>query len=303
MLYSIKNAIVEEVFPDFITKGNNRLFIKRDDLIDEFVSGNKWRKLKFNILKVQQEKFQGIITFGGAFSNHLIATAAACHKANIKSIGIVRGDELNCRSNETLKNCTDLGMELKFISRSEYNDITEEYFLRNLKHDYPNFYIVPEGGANYLGMVGCQEIWNELDTVFDDVFVACGTSTTAAGLLMGIPEKTKLWTVSVLKGYDGACELKKLYQNSCIDDEQIQEWMNQIEFLNEFHFGGYGKYNEELLNFIDTFHKQTNVQLDQVYTGKAMYALSQTILKNQFNQRNILFIHTGGLQGLRGLKK
>ncbi|MES2799278.1 MAG: pyridoxal-phosphate dependent enzyme [Bacteroidota bacterium] len=302
-MLSTENSILEEVFPSFLQNAGNRLFIKRDDLIHPEISGNKWRKLKYNLLAAQQQKSDGILTFGGAYSNHLLATAALCKQESLKSIGIVRGEELDSKSNETLKKCEELGMMLVFVSREEYSLRNDELFQKELHIEYPNFMLVPEGGANYLGMIGCQEIWKEIDDHFDYVFVAQGTTTTSLGLLLGCPENTKVIGVPVLKGFDAANEMKQLAKESFIDEEMMEDCLGRFEVANDYHFNGYGKYDDELLSFIDQFHAETDILLDQVYTGKAMYATAKEIERHNWTNKRILFIHTGGLQGRNGIKK
>jgi 1-aminocyclopropane-1-carboxylate deaminase len=271
--------------------------VKRDDLIHSEVSGNKWRKLKFNISSVKQLKKEGILTFGGAYSNHLIATAAGCSLAGLRSIGIGRGEELNADSNDTLGRCVKYGMELHFVSRAEYAFRNEKSYHEDLSLRFPNQYIVPEGGANYLGIVGCQEIWKEVDGDFDIVVLAPVTTVTSAGLLIGLPERTELWVVPVLKGFDSKLEMVSLLSKTGIELEMIHELMERVEVKYGYHFGGYGKYSEELLDFIEEFYRHTSIPLDPVYTAKAMFALVQEINLSKLVDKKILFIHTGGLQG------
>lgn len=276
---------------------NVRLLVKRDDLIHPEVSGNKWRKLKYNIELVLFQKKDGILTFGGAYSNHLLATAAACKKAGLRSIGIVRGEELNIDSNENLKRCSELGMDLKFISREEYDSRNEKAAQETWKEEYPFYLLVPEGGANYYGMVGCQEILKELPAEIDHLFVAQGTTTTSCGLLVGIGENTRLHVVPALKGFDAKAEMKKQLFPFLIDEETIQEHLNRVEVHSEAHFGGYGKWNEELLDFIVNCKTEYDLPLDKIYTGKAFYALMEWLKQQNFETlQTIVFIHTGGLQ-------
>lgn len=292
---------LQEITYSMINTNGNRLFIKRDDLIDSEISGNKWRKLKYNIETAIQMKNEGILTFGGAYSNHLVATAAACSLSGLSSVGIVRGDELNAESNDTLRRCVAYGMELYFVSRSEYEFRNEKAYQEELSLKFSKLHIVPEGGANYLGMIGCQEIWKELDEHFDIIVVAQGTTTTSAGLLLGISENTKLWVVPVLKRFRSEEELISLFSRSGIDRVMISELMESVEVKDEFHFGGYGKYTNELLDFIEEFYSKTKIPLDPIYTAKAMYALVQEIKDKGIENKKILFIHTGGLQGARSI--
>ncbi len=294
-LFDTSKSILQEINLDSKFP-NVRLLVKRDDLIHPEVSGNKWRKLKYNIELVQFQKKDGILTFGGAYSNHLLATAAACNLAGLKSIGIVRGEELDENSNENLKRCSELGMELKFVSREAYDSRNEKISQETWKEEYPFYLLVPEGGSNYYGMVGCQEIWKELPEQVDHLFVAQGTTTTSCGLLVGGSEHTKVHVVPVLKGFDSKAEMRKQLFPFLVDEETITESLNRVEVHSEAHFGGYGKWNDELLDFIDHCQKEYDLPLDKIYTGKAFYALMEWLKAQEFeNPQTIIFIHTGGL--------
>lgn len=295
-LFDTSKSILQEIKLDS-TLRNVRLLVKRDDLIHPEVSGNKWRKLKYNIELVQFQKKDGILTFGGAYSNHLLAVAAACKLAGLKSIGVVRGEELTELSNDNLKRCTELGMELKFVPREEYDARNEKFVQETWKEDYPFYLLVPEGGANYYGMVGCQEIWKELPDEIDHLFVAQGTTATSCGLLVGLGENTKLHVVPALKGFDAKAEMTKQLFPFLIDEESIREYLGRVEVHSEAHFGGYGKWNRELVDFISNCEKEYDLPLDKIYTGKAFYALMHWLKQQNFESlQTIVFIHTGGLQ-------
>jgi 1-aminocyclopropane-1-carboxylate deaminase len=296
MLFFSNKSILQELKSDFLKQQGVQLFVKRDDLIDKAVSGNKWRKLKYNLEQCVHRKNEGVLTFGGAFSNHLLATAAACKKAGLKSIGIVRGEELNPDSNETLRACHDFGMELVFVTRELYRMKEDQQFKSELHIDYPNFYLVPEGGANFYGMIGCQEILKEIEIDFDSLVVAQGTTTTSCGLLMGLKENQNMLVVPVLKGFSSVDEMKKMLDFAFFDGEMSLDYLKKVQVLDAYHFGGYGKFNEELFHFIQTFYKEYGIPLDPIYTGKTMYALFDQIKKGKIQNSKILFIHTGGLQ-------
>lgn len=302
-MFDTSKSILDEIKIDSLSRRGIRLFVKRDDLIDKNVSGNKWRKLKYNVSLCQSRKKEGVLTFGGAYSNHLLATASACNILGVKSIGVVRGDELNIESNETLRNCSRFGMKLIFVSRSDYQMRHEKAYHELLSYDYPNHLIVPEGGANYYGMIGCQEILNEINENIDHVFVAQGTSTTSAGILLGMNDSQQLHVVPVLKGYDSLSEMKSLFMSSGLEVNDVVEMLKKVNVLNEYHFGGYGKYTLELLEFIRSFYVEYGMKLDPIYTGKAMFALLKEIEKPNYNNSDVLFIHTGGLQGVRGVEE
>jgi 1-aminocyclopropane-1-carboxylate deaminase len=186
-MFDTKKSIIQKVELPFLNRKGIELFVKRDDLIDDFVSGNKWRKLKYNLALAKANNSAGVLTFGGAYSNHLLATVAACEKMGVPAIGIVRGEELNRNSNSVLSRCATLGMDLQFISRNEYALIHDRMYHEELLAKFPNFHIVPEGGANYYGIIGCQEILSETPNNYDHIFVAQGTTTTSAGLVFGLP--------------------------------------------------------------------------------------------------------------------
>jgi 1-aminocyclopropane-1-carboxylate deaminase len=282
---------------------NIKLFVKRDDLIHETISGNKWRKLKYNVKQCQAMKHDGILTFGGAYSNHLLATAAACHMAELKSIGLVRGEELTIASNHMLKQCAGFGMQLVFISREEYAFRNEKEYHEELVLKYPGSMVVPEGGANYYGMIGCQEIMTETENDFDFLFVAQGTTTTSCGILLSIPEKTKLLAVPVLKGFDSSTEMRRMFSYSGFPSEIIDDLMAQITVLQDHHFGGYAKFNDMLLDRMERIFNETKIPLDPIYTGKAFVAMLDYIELNDVRDAKILFVHTGGISGGKAIEK
>ena len=300
-MFDVSKSILQKLELNALNTQSIELFVKRDDLIDEHVSGNKWRKLKYNIEQAKTLKKNGILTFGGAFSNHLVATAAACQKAGLKAIGIVRGDELNKDSNDTLRQCADFGMELHFVSRLDYAARNEKSYHEELNFEFPNYLIVPDGGANYYGMIGCQEIWKEIDESFDIVCLAQGTATTSAGLLLGLPSNTDIWVVPVLKGYQSHDEMRALMSKSGFENDMIYELLERVEVKSEYHFGGYGKYSKELLDFIEEFYRVTSVPLDPVYTGKVMLGIVREVQRLNLKNQKILFLHTGGIQGAKAI--
>jgi 1-aminocyclopropane-1-carboxylate deaminase len=301
VLFDTEKSVLEKVrYVDPSTVEQLDLYIKRDDLIDPLVSGNKWRKLKYNIEQAQHKLCEGILTFGGAHSNHLVATAKACNRAGLKSVGFVRGEELTPESNLTLKDCAVLGMDLVFVSREEYREKDDWDFINQLRNGFPSFHIVPEGGANFYGVVGCQEILKETVNDFDHVFICAGTGTTAAGVILSAGVHTKVHVVSALKGEFMEAQVTKMMNSVCFDEELVSELNSKARFHNDAHFGGYAKTTQELLDFITDFEKQTAIPLDSIYTGKAMFALIQEWKKGVLGEdKKILFIHTGGLQGNR----
>lgn len=296
-LFDTSKSILQQIALDPSEYGLVKLLVKRDDLIHPEVSGNKWRKLKFNIELAEFQKKDGILTFGGAYSNHLLATASACNLAGLKSIGVVRGEELDASSNENLRRCSELGMELKFISRAEYEDRNDKIAQEAWKETYPFYLLVPEGGSNFYGMAGCQELWKELPDDVDHLFVAQGTTATSCGLAAGGPEKARIHVVPVLKGFDSLGEMRKLLFPFLVDPDAIEESLSRVEVHPEAHFGGYGKWNDALLEFIRHCREAYDLPLDKVYTGKAFYALMEWLKLQQFQTpQTVVFLHTGGLQ-------
>lgn len=274
-----------------------QVFVKRDDLLHPEISGNKWRKLKYNVEQAIHLRAAGIMTFGGAYSNHLVATAAAAKVFGLKSIGFVRGEELNSNSNETLKRCAELGMDLQFLTREMYALHEDKMFVDELKLENPCFYAVPEGGGNYYGIIGCQEIWRELPHDVDHVFIAQGTATTSCGVLLGIPENCQLHVVPVLKGFHSIKTMKSMFYGFFMEDEMLEELLEKVTVHSDFHFGGYAKYTPELLQFIQETQQIHDLPLDPIYTAKAFYALNQELKKSLYHGKKVVFIHTGGLQG------
>lgn len=293
MLFDTRKSILQEINDKELSARGITLLIKRDDLIHPEVSGNKWRKLRYIIEHFKQSRNERILTFGGAYSNHLLATASACHQLRIPAIGIVRGEELSEEANPLLKRCQELGMYLHFVTREEYALRGMKEYHEELILEFPNTYIIPEGGANYYGMIGCQEIIGELPA-FDHIFVAQGTSTTSCGLLLGINGQ-QLHVVPSIKNYDSKKEMSILLSKSGIEIDLTEELLNGIQVHEMYHFGGYAKVTDELADFIDYCEKKHQLTLDKVYTAKAFYGLMQEIKKTDYNHSTIVFLHTGGL--------
>jgi len=279
------------------------VFMKRDDLIHSEISGNKWRKLKFNIEKYKQGKYKAILTFGGAYSNHIAATAHLCEALNIPCIGIIRGEELTTKSNNTLLKASENGMHLHFVSRSQYNERYEKLYWQKLRTEFGNVLIIPEGGANFLGMQGCAEIVNELPVSTDYIITASGTGTTAAGLLFNSQE-TEVISVPVFKKGDFILnEISELLMYSGLSDEDMAEKLKMLHLENRFHFGGYGKLTTELIDFMNEFYQSFGIPLDQVYTAKMAFAFFKKVKENYFKKGStIVLLHTGGLQGISSIK-
>lgn len=269
----------------------NQLLIKRDDLIDPYISGNKWRKLKYILADAAAKQKKHLVTFGGAYSNHLVATAAAAARSGLKATAFVRGEPVN---NEMLVLCSLYGMELIFTDREAYKD-KQACYARLFAGD-PDSYFVNEGGAAAEAILGCAEIIDELPADTAHLFCAAGTGTTAAGLLKGIQDaglKTKLHVVPVLKG------------GEFIRDE-ISKYVpvnDQLILHTDYHFGGYAKTKPELLSFMKRFIAEHGILIDPVYTAKMCYAMYDLAEGDYFGQdEKIIAIHTGGLLGIMGMK-
>jgi len=264
------------------------LWVKRDDIIHPHVSGNKWRKLKYNIAEAQQKGFPKLLTFGGAFSNHIYATAAAGHIFGIETIGIIRGEQVE-PLNSTLAFAESLGMHLHFVSREKYRLKTQSEELQAYLELFGNVYIIPEGGANSLGVKGCEEIVPEINILFDFICCACGTGTTLAGIINSLGENQHAIGFPVLKA-DTFLENDVHPKLSKLDPTQF--------CLNsDYHFGGYAKWDAELEEFMDRFEKFNQITLEPVYTGKLFYGIYDLIKKKRFPEGSkVIALHTGGLR-------
>lgn len=293
-LYTIPSPLRQIQF-DWATERNLKFFVKRDDLIHDVVSGNKWRKLKYNILQTKHLKKEGILTFGGAYSNHLLATAHVCFKHGLKSIGIVRGGELNEKSNSILKKCSEWGMQLQFISREEYRIKDDWDYLNEIKSEYHTYFIVPEGGRSFLGIIGCQEIVKEITESFNEIWVAAGTTTTAIGLALACADSQTVHLVPVLSGFDSKMEIEKLLNLAGFGNGIGEDLFLKMKFHTNGSFGGYGKTKPELLDFIHQMKDEINLPLDPIYTGKAFHVMLDYYQTNAETDKIIVFLHTGGL--------
>lgn len=287
----IENQPVQLPLPDGI-----QLTIKREDKNHPLVSGNKLRKLKYNIQQALAEGKDTILTFGGAYSNHIAATAAAGNLMGIKTIGVIRGDELECEIdvNPTLKFCKSCGMQLFFVSRSDYRNKTSPQFLEMLVNRFgSNVYIAPEGGTNALAVKGTAEILTPEDSAFDVICTAVGTGGTIAGLIEASEPHQTVIGFPALKGADFLENVIRQYTHKT-------NW----HLVYDYNFGGYAKVNDELIDFLNDFNKSTGIPLDPIYVGKMIFAIFVLASKGYFAPNTkILAIHTGGLQGIKGINK
>lgn len=277
-----------------VFSNNITVHIKREDLIHPIVSGNKFRKLKYNLLDAKDQNKGTLLTFGGAFSNHIAAVAYTGHQNSLKTIGVIRGQELDNQEklNPTLLFAQSCGMQLEFVSREAYRQKNEESFLSMLKNKFGDFYLIPEGGTNSLAIKGCEEILTVHDAVFDHICCSIGTGGTISGIINSANLNQKVLGFPALKGNFLKDEIRIFVQN--------ENW----ELITDYHFGGYGKVNEDLIAFINQFYKSTQIPLDPIYTGKMVYGVLDLIAKNYFPANSkILLIHTGGLQGITGMNE
>lgn len=277
-----------------------KLFVKRDDLIDPFISGNKLRKLEGNLMAAKDAGAAQIITFGGAYSNHLLASASAANALDIPVIGKVRGEELNENSNPMLLKCHQLGMELNFINRSNFKESKYQSGL-SIDQDKPTWFI-PEGGANPEGILGCTNIYTEAvaqnnNQHFDAVFLAQGTTTTSLGILASIPPTTQLFVVPVLKGFHSLHEMQALAEKAKQNPltAQLHFPFEQVKVLDQHHHGGYAQTSPELMDFIKIFNDSQQFPIEPTYTGKVLYALAEQLTVFPSNIQTVLFVHTGGV--------
>lgn len=269
-----------------------QLDVLRLDEVHPTISGNKWFKLKYNLQEAQNQQKNTLLTFGGAFSNHIYAVAHAGKEFQFQTIGIIRGEELanQWQTNPTLSEAVSLGMKLYFVSRNEYREkekgtVFQEIYQRNM-------YVIPEGGTNEHAIKGTMEIITNEHSNYDFIACSVGTGGTISGLSLAAKSHQTILGFSSLKNADF------LHQ----EIERFSHKKNFKLFLSH-HFGGYGKVTTELMEFITLFQQKYNVPLDPIYTAKMMLGLTQEIEKGSFAKNSkILAIHTGGLQGVKGMK-
>lgn len=285
---------VENQFAFSDKERNIEVFMKREDLIHPFVSGNKFRKLKYNLVEAKNRNIDTLLTFGGAFSNHIAAVAAAGKLYGFKTIGIIRGEELadNIDQNPTLKFASENGMQLEFVSREQYRNKTQIDFLRTLKQKFGAFYPIPEGGTNELAVRGCKEILIKEDQEFNFIACAVGTGGTISGIIKSSAPNQQILGFPALKG--------DFLQNEIRNFVSESNW----QLINGFEFGGYGKITPELVDFMNDFLAKTKILLDPIYTAKMVFGVRSLILDGFFpDDSKILLIHTGGIQGIDGMNQ
>lgn len=289
MIFTVENSTNQYIQ---LSQKNVELFVKREDRIHPFVSGNKFRKLKYNLLEAKKEGFNTLLTFGGAYSNHIAAVASAGRLLGYKTIGVIRGEELRDKvsSNATLSFSSSEGMHLKFVTREAYRNKTSEGFEQDLKAEFGSFFVIPEGGTNTLAVKGCEEVLLQQDEMFNYICCAVGTGGTISGIINSTKGKQQVLGFPALKGDFLNTDISKYAKKD--------NW----ELIKDYHFGGYAKIDKALVAFINHFKLSYNIPLDPVYTGKMLYGIMDLIEKEYFPKGSkILAIHTGGLQGIQGM--
>jgi len=292
-----KKAVILPIKLPGIEERKN-IFIKREDLIHPEISGNKWRKLKYNLMEAESLGKKTLLTFGGAYSNHIYSVSAAGKEYNFKTIGFIRGEKYN-PLNSTLQFAVNCGMELRYLNRKTYKNRNDKNFQEELLQEFNDAYLVPEGGSNSFAVKGCAEIINDINIDFDYICCACGTGGTLAGIVAGLNDNNKALGFSVLKSGGFLKEdVKNLIES--YNGKTYTNWDINLDY----HFGGYAKINYELISFINEFEIINNIKLDPIYTGKLMFGIYD-LLKTGFFKKNetIIAVHTGGLQGNEGMKK
>ena len=289
--------LIQQINSEICAIADVKLYVLRLDLMHSHINGNKWFKLKYNLVEAKEKNFSTILTFGGAYSNHIYATAAAGNIFGFRTIGLIRGEE-NIPLNPTLEFAVAQGMELVYIDRQTYKKRHTEELQNQLKQRFGEVFMIPEGGCNLNGMRGCIEI---LQTVrgFDTICLACGTGTTLAGMTLSLSQPQRVIGFPVLKGGDFLNEdINNLLTNYLASGfptpvNNPAPW----QIVSDYHFGGYAKVTNKLKLFCQDFQQQHDIPLDYIYTGKMFYGVMDLIAKGFFKSESLLLIHTGGLQG------
>jgi len=298
-ILNINNKIpLQKIEDPLIQKSGIKLFVLRTDLSHPTISGNKWYKLKYNLEEIKQNGFDTLLTLGGAFSNHIHAAASAGKLLNIKTIGVIRGEEYSLL-NPTLASAKENGMILHYVNRKTYRERKNPEFIQSLREKFGEFYLLPEGGTNRLALKGCGEIAKSINIDYNLICCACGTGGTLAGIIAGLNGNKKALGFSVLKGADFLkTDVEKLileYSGKSYTNWQINQ---------NYHLGGYAKTNEELLRFVLRFREINNIPIEPIYTGKMFYGIYKLAEDGYFRkEETIIAVHSGGQQGLSGLNE
>ncbi|MGD1841749.1 MAG: 1-aminocyclopropane-1-carboxylate deaminase/D-cysteine desulfhydrase [Thermonemataceae bacterium] len=288
--------MLQQVTNTGLEKQEITLWVLRTDQIHPQISGNKWFKLKYNLTEAKRRKFHTLLTFGGAYSNHIYATARAGQLGGFRTIGIIRGEK-TLPLNETLAYAKEVcGMELHYMNRTTYRQKHTSFVISELQAKFGSFYLIPEGGTNVLAVEGCKEILTDIDLPFDTVCVPVGTGGTLAGLVASLKTTQQALGFAVLKGgdflYNDVNQLLKAY-----DEEKLLGWQAKYRIALDYHFGGYAKRPEKLCEFVNDFSKNYQIPIEPIYTGKMFWGIFDLVEQGFFKKKSvILAVHTGGLR-------
>ncbi len=299
---------IQRLSDDLCSKYGVKLDVMRLDKVDAELSGNKWFKLKYNLMHAHACNYKRLLSFGGYYSNHLHALAAAGHRFGFQTIGVIRGAEPQ-EYGPTLQDLVKYGMCLKFVSRESYRNKTCDTFLSTLKEELGDFFLIPEGGSNVLGVKGCTEIvtglWSDPSSAPDYIVMGCGTGATLAGVILGTQGRCKALGVSALKGaqYLEQNVLDLMAEFAKYEGIAPAVSRDSWQIYHDYHFGGFAKLTPELVSFMDEFTTGSGLPLEPVYVGKTLYAVHDLIRKAVIPEgARVLLVHTGGLQGVRGME-
>jgi 1-aminocyclopropane-1-carboxylate deaminase len=298
MTQAYPSAPLQLLADPLLSQKDITLYLKREDLLHPTISGNKWRKLKYNLQAAKAQGKTMLLTFGGAYSNHIAAVAAAGQEFGFATVGFIRG-EAHQPLNPTLSRATAAGMELHYLDRESYRRKSDPAFEQALRQHYPQAYLLPEGGTNLLAVQGCTEIVGEIAQPYEVLCCAAGTGGTLAGLIAGLAGEKQVIGFPALKGGDFlAADISRLVRGYAGRD--FSNWRLETAY----HFGGYAKIKPELIAFIRGFKQRHQVALDPVYTGKMLYGLYDLVRQDHFAPgTRVVALHTGGLQGLPGFRQ
>lgn len=271
-----------ELRDEILDRHDVRLYLKRDDLIHSEIPGNKWRKLKYNLAEARKQRAAALLTFGGAYSNHIRATAAAGRHFNFRTIGIIRGEE-HLPLNSSLSHAVRMGMRISYLDRTAYRNKTSPEAVHRLHDMFGEFYLIPEGGSSELALAGCQELPPEISVDFDVVCCPCGTGGTLAGIAAGLKPGQRALGFSVLKGGD--------FLRGSVAELQRRTWGEETgnwSIETDFHMGGYARRTSELNDFIDVFERRHGLRLDWVYVAKMIYGIFSMVQQGRFSRGTTL---------------
>ncbi|RPG82325.1 MAG: pyridoxal-phosphate dependent enzyme [Crocinitomicaceae bacterium TMED135] len=276
---------------------DNKVYIKRDDLIHHIISGNKWRKLKYNLLHFKTLNKKGIISMGGAYSTHILALSYLCREYSIPCRLMVRGEKTH-PLNDILSKCISYNASIHYLTRDHYKDNS---WIRNFMiKNHNDYFFIPEGGANYYGIYGCQKITDEIKIPFDYIFCEVGTGTTFSGIVSSLNKGQKCFGTVVLKGAENI----NINISNFFNIQMKKKLNKQFILSHDYHFGGYAKNNVKLIEFMKEFYQVTGIKTDPIYSGKLFYSLiDQLRTKSMFKNKTIIALHSGGISGIKGFEK